>query len=133
VNTNELGFTVNLQPRQGTLAAQVVIDPTNLTLTEEDGKWVGSLQFVAIAGNKDSGQFDDPKTMRVNMKFPPEAHASVMKNGFTINHTFNLKPGYNQFRIAVQDVPSGALGSLVMTSRNAAGAPPATGSPRLPQ
>src|SRR5581483_3928020 len=57
VNTNELGFTVNLQPKPGAVAAQVVIDPTNLTLTEQDGKWVGSIQFVAIAGNKESNQF----------------------------------------------------------------------------
>jgi len=129
-HTDEVGFTVNLQPKQGAITAQVVIDPTNLTLTEQDGKWVGSLQFIAAAGNVEKGIFDEPKKTIVNMRFPPEAHASILKNGFTINHTFYLKPDTNQFRIAVQDVPSGALGSMVITNRR----PPAptTGSPRLP-
>jgi VWFA-related protein len=129
-NTNEIGFTVNMQPKPGAITAQVVIDPANITLTEQEGKWVGSLQFIAASGNVEKGQFDEPKTMVVNMKFPPEAHASVLKNGFTINHTFNLKPDTDQFRIAVKDVPSGALGSLVITSHRATA--PATGSPRLP-
>src|SRR5262249_14434691 len=123
--TEEVGFTVSMQPKAGAGLAQVVIDPNNLTLTEQDGKWVGSLQFISAAGNVEKGMFDEPKKMVVNMKFPPDAHASVLKNGFTINHTFNLKPDTDQFRIAVQDVPSGAIGSLVITSRRASA--PATG------
>ena len=131
VNTTELGFTVNMDAKQpGVVLAQVVIDPANITLTEEDGKWVGSLHFVAISGNVESGQFDDPKTLIVNMKFPPEAHAAVLQKGFTLHHTFHIKPDTNQFRFAMEDMPSGALGSLVLTTRRAA--PPATGSPRIP-
>jgi hypothetical protein len=129
VNTNELGFTVKLDTRPGAVVAQVVIDPANITLTEQDGKWVGSLHFAAISGNVEKGQFDDPKTMVVNMKFPPEAHAAVLQHGFTINHTFNLNADTDQFRFAVEDMPSGALGSLVLTTHRTA---PATGSPRLP-
>lgn len=130
VNTNEVGFTVNLQPKENAVVAQVVIDPANITLTEQEGKWVGSMQFVAISGNLEKGTFDEPKTMVVNMKFPPEAHDLILKKGFTINHTFNLRPDTDQFRIALQDVPSGALGSLVISSRRTT---PATGSPRLPE
>jgi hypothetical protein len=70
--------------------------------------------------------------MTVQLNFPNEAHDAVLKKGFTISHTFNLKPDTNQFRIAVQDMPSGSLGSLVLSMRNRAAAP-ATGSPRLPQ
>ncbi len=137
VNLNEVGFTVQLAPKDADLIAKIVIDPSNITLHEEDGKWVGSLQFEAIGGNVESGMFDTPRPMIVNMKFPPEAHDSVLKNGFTISHTFHLKPDTDQFRIAIQDVPSGALGSLVLTTRHAAPAQtapaaPATGSPRLP-
>jgi hypothetical protein len=134
--TNEVGFTVKLAPKNDAVVATVVIDPNNITFTQQDGKWVGSLQFVAVGGNVEKGQFDEPKTMLVNLKFPPEAHDSVMKNGFTINHTFYLKPETDQFRIAVQDVPSGNLGSLVLSGHRATPAPaaaPATGSPRLPQ
>lgn len=130
VNTSELGFTVNLQPKESAVTAQVVIDPANITLTEQEGKWVGSMQFVAIGGNWEKGTFDEPKTMIVNMKFPPEAHELILKKGFTINHTFNLRPDTDQFRIAVMDVPSGALGSLVISNRHVA---PASGSPRLPE
>ena len=61
------------------------------------------------------------------MKFPPEAHEAVLKNGFTINHKFYLKPDTDQFRLAIEDMPSGAIGSMVLTLRK-----PATGSPRLP-
>ena len=107
------------------MTAKVVIDPTNITMTEQDGKWVGSLQFLAIGGNVEKGQFDEPKTMIVNMKFPPEAHASVEKNGFTISHKFHVRPDTDQFRVAIQDVPSGAIGSLVLTMHHAAQAPAA--------
>src|ERR1019366_8306096 len=100
--------------------------------TEQDGKWVGSLQFLAIGGNAEKSQLDEPKTMLVNLKFPPDAHESVLKNGFTINHTFYLKPDTNQFRIAIQDVPSGNIGTLVLTL-HPTNQPPATGSPRLPE
>jgi VWFA-related protein len=132
---NEVGFTVQMTPKDSDLVAKVVVDPTNLTLTEQDGKWVGSMNFMAIGGNVESGQFDTPKTMVVNFKLPPEAHETMLKNGFTISHTFRLRADTDQFRIAIQDVPSGAIGSLVLTTRHAAPAPaaPATGSPRLPQ
>lgn len=131
VNLNEVGFTVQMMPKDNDLIAKVVIDPDNITLTEQDGKWVGSMQFEAIGGNLESGKFDDPKTMLVNFKLPPEAHDTILKNGFTISHTFHMQPDTDQFRIAIQDVPSGAIGSLVLTSRKAQA--PATGSPRLPQ
>ena len=134
VSLNEIGFTVNLQPGQDSITAKIVIDPAHITLTQEDGKWVGSLQFLAISGNVEKGTFDEPKTMTVNMKFPPEAHDSILKNGFTINHKFNTRPDTDQFRIAIEDMPSGAIGSIILTShRNAAPAVPATGSPRLQQ
>ena len=131
VNSNDLGFTVQLLPKSPTqLVAQVVIDPTNITFTQEDGKWIGSLQFSAISGNLERQDFDAAKLMTVKLNFPPEAHDTVMKKGFTISHTFNVRPDTDQYRIAVQDVPSGSLGSMVLTTRRAA---PATGSPRLPQ
>jgi VWFA-related protein len=128
---NEIGFTVNLQPAADSITAKVVIDPSNITLTQQDGKWVGSLQFAAISGNVEKGTFEEPKTMIVNMKFPPEAHDSILKNGFTINHKFNTRPDTDQFRIAIQDVPSGALGSIILTTHRAQDTP-ASGSPRLP-
>jgi VWFA-related protein len=132
VKTDEIGFTVNLQAKPpAAVTAQVVIDPSNITMTEQDGKWVGSIKFIAIGGNVENGKFDEPKTMVVNMKFPAEAHKAVLEKGFTINHTFNLQPDTDQFRFAIMDVPSGALGSLVVTSHRAQA--PATGSPRLPQ
>ena len=132
VTSDELGFTVNLAPTSAAaVLAKVVIDPSNITFTEQDGKWIGSIQFLAIGGNVEKGEFDDPKVMLVNLKFPPEAHDSVMKNGFTINHTFHVRPDTDQFRFAVEDVPSGAVGSLIVTSHRTT-APPATGSPRLP-
>ncbi|HEY3839141.1 MAG TPA: hypothetical protein VGL72_21350, partial [Bryobacteraceae bacterium] len=132
VKTDELGFTVNLQAKPpAAVTAQVVIDPTNITLTEQEGKWVGSLKFIAISGNVENGKFDEPKTTLVNMKFPPEVHKAILEKGLTINHTFNLQPDTNQFRFAIMDVPSGALGSLVITSRKQPA--PATGSPRVPQ
>jgi VWFA-related protein len=132
-NLNEVGFTVQLIPGQGSVTAKVVVDPGNITMTEKDGKWEGSVQFLAIGGNMEKGQYDEAKTMIVNLKFPPEAHESVLKNGFTINHKFNLKPDTDQFRVAIEDMPTGAIGSLVLTVRRPASAPaPATGSPRLP-
>ena len=126
-NLNEVGFTVQLIPGEDSVTAKVVMDPNNITMTEQDGKWVGSVQFLAIGGNVEKGQFDESKTMMVNMKFPPEAHEAVLKNGFTINHKFYLKPDTDQFRLAIEDMPSGAIGSMVLTLRK-----PATGSPRLP-
>jgi VWFA-related protein len=135
VKLDEIGFTVQLTPKDADLVAKVVIDPSNLTLTEEDGRWVGQMQFMAIGGNVESGRFDEPKTMMVNFKLPPDAHETMLKNGFTISHTFRLRPDTDQFRFAIQDVPSGAIGSMVLTTRHAPQAPaaPATGSPRLPQ
>jgi hypothetical protein len=130
-SSDELGFTVNLQAKPDAVLAKIVVDPGNITLTEQDGKWIGNVQFVAICGNVEKGQFEEPKMMNVNLKFPPEAHEAVLKNGFTINHTFYLKPDTDQFRIAIEDMPSGAIGSLIMTNRRAVSAP-ATGSPRLP-
>ena len=45
------------------MTAKVVIDPNNITMTEQDGIWVGSMQFLAIGGNVEKGQFDESKTM----------------------------------------------------------------------
>lgn len=132
VMANEIGFTVHVEPKAAAIVAQIVVDPRNLTLTEQDGKWVGQLQFYAVSGNATTGQFTG-KPMTVNLKFPPEAHETVLKSGLKINHTFNIEPGTNQFRIAMQDVPSGAIGSLIVSSRPAPAQVPATGSPRVAQ
>ncbi len=128
----DLGFTVQMQPKPNAIVASVVIDPKNITFTQQDGKWVGSIKFLAVEGNAEKHQFDG-KPLLVKLNFPPEAHEAVMKKGFTINHTFNISPDTDQFRIAIEDVPSGAIGSLIMTRhvRSPAAAPP-TGSPRIP-
>lgn len=131
INTTEVGFTVQLAPKENAILAQIVIDPKDITMTQENGVWVGKLQFLAVGGNVEKAAFDG-KPLLINLKFPPEAHDAVMKKGLTINHTFNLRPDTDQFRIAIQDVPSGAIGSLVMT-RKLPNQAPATGSPRLPQ
>ncbi len=130
-NLNEVGFTVQLMPKESEVAAKVVIDPANLTLTEQDGKWVGAVQFLALGGNAEKGQFDAEKVTIANIKFSPEVHAAVLKDGLTITHTFHVKPDTDQFRFAVEDVPTGAIGSLVLTTRRAVSAPP-SGSPRVP-
>jgi VWFA-related protein len=132
IPATELGFTVKMLPGNNGLMAQVVIDPKDISMTQEDGKWVGKLEFLALQGNIEKNSFDG-KPLTVNLKFPPEAHDAVLKKGLTINHTFNLQPDTNQFRIAIKDVPSGAIGSLVISRRVPASvAPAATGSPRLP-
>jgi len=131
-NLSEVGFTVQLFPKDSDLAAKVVIDPGSITLTEQDGKWVGTVQFLAVGGNAEKGQFDAEKVTIANIKFSPEIHAAVLKDGLTITHTFHMKPDTNQFRFAVQDVPSGGIGSLVLTIRPRQAPAPVTGSPRLP-
>jgi VWFA-related protein len=131
-NLNEVGFTVQLTPKDNDVAAKVVIDPGYITMTEQDGKWVGTVQFLAVGGNVEKSQFDDQKVTIANIKFTPEVHEAVLKSGLTITHTFHMKPDTNQFRFAIQDVPSGGIGSLVLTLRRGMQAP-ATGSPRLPE
>ena len=123
VNLDELGFTVQLTPRDTDLVAKVVIDPNGITMTQQDDNWVGTLQFEAIGGSTENGQFDDPRPLLIKMNLEPAAHETVLQNGFTITHTFHVTPATNQFRIAVQDVPSGAIGSLVLTIRHPPQAP----------
>jgi VWFA-related protein len=106
-----VGLTVSLKPAAGGYDSSVVVDPHNITLAEKDGKWVGALDLLIIRGATGTPAFSG-KPIRVNLRFTPETKDRVMEQGLTLKQPVAMPAGTNEIRIAVQDIPTGTVGTV---------------------
>jgi hypothetical protein len=89
------------------------VDPTSITLERAADNWEGSLDVVVAQSSPDGSVVRSvDKTMTLRMT--AERHAQIMKEGFSINATFAMRPDVARLTVVVRDGPTGSMGTLVV-------------------
>jgi hypothetical protein len=115
--SSDIGLSVTLTRQNDQLEAIVNIQTSDLALELKDGKWSDQVEYLAVAGDPATGVFRGKPTI-LNLGITQEGYEAALKTGIRLKSTFSLTPDANQFRIAVRDTSSGAVGSLIF-NRNA--------------
>jgi VWFA-related protein len=100
-----VGFTVHLDPVEDGYKASVIIDPHNITLEPQDGKWTGSLQFIVVVGKA-----EQLTTMPLN--FTEAMFRQIQDQGLHFSARVKTPPGTTGFSLGFRDLPSGMVGTL---------------------
>lgn len=103
VNLAGVGFTVHLEQVEGGYKASAVIDPR--AFRAEDGKWVGSIEFMALVGKVE-------QLMSIPMHFDEAVYRNIQNQGLHCSARVKTQPGVTAFTLGFRDVPSGAVGTL---------------------
>jgi VWFA-related protein len=100
-----IGFTVHLDPVEGGYKASITIDPRNITMESKDGKWMGSLQFLAVVG-----KVEQLTTIPLNLS--PATYQQVQAKGLMLSMRVKTPQGTTGFSLGLRDIPSGMVGTL---------------------
>jgi VWFA-related protein len=87
------------------------VDIRGLHLAEEDGREVGTLQFLLVAMQRDTGEYFR-YDQKVDLKLLPETRARLARTWLPIVRDFELSPGRYRAKIVVQDKTTGRLGTV---------------------
>ncbi len=100
-----IGFTVHLSPTEGGYMASVTIDPRNITLEPQDGKWTGSLQFLVMVGKVE-------QLSTIPLSFSGAMYSQIQDKGLVLGARVKTPAGTSGFSLGFRDVPSGMVGTL---------------------
>jgi VWFA-related protein len=87
------------------------VDLSGLRFAEEDGREVGTLQFLLVAIQRDTGEYSR-YDQKVDLKLLPETRERLARTWLPIVRDFELGPGRYRTKIVVQDKTTGRLGTV---------------------
>jgi len=112
IDATRLGLTVRAVPVGNALELELRLDPQDITLQQQDGKWVGALDkmIVQLAPGEKNLQ---GVSHVVNLQMNEATYQQMKQRGaLVLTDRLEVVPGATLLRILVRDVPSGALGSV---------------------
>jgi VWFA-related protein len=110
-NVSEIGLNVKISPVAGGVHLDVHIDPTDILLREQGGKFAGGLVFF-VSDRSASAPLGDPKVTPLAMDLTKEQHDTIMKDGVPIAQDHPLSDAVQFVRLMVLDQNTNAVGSL---------------------
>jgi VWFA-related protein len=115
VEATGIAVTVGLRPLNPVHADEfevtIIADPQRLTFHQENGRWVGSFDFVA-------GQYSDQESMvrgvdkALKTELKEKTYEKVRREGLSLTFPLSIEPGATELRVAACDNTSGAVGSV---------------------
>jgi VWFA-related protein len=90
----------------------VQADGRDLTFTEKDGRFDGSLDMAVIAVDEAAGKSRGGLNHVLNMPLTPTTYQQVVRYGLRITSRLDLPPGRYQLRIGMVDSVSNRTGSV---------------------
>jgi VWFA-related protein len=105
INLAGIGFSVHLDPVDGGYKASLTIDPRNITLELKDGKWTGSLQFLAQVGTVQ-------QLTTIPLSFDEALFRQIQNMGLILGARVKTPPGTTGFSLGLRDMPSGVIGTV---------------------
>jgi VWFA-related protein len=90
----------------------VDVDIRNIGLEEKEGQSTGTLEFLLVAANRETGQFFR-QDQKVDLKLPPAARERITRTWLPIVREFELGTGRYQAKIVVRDKATGRIGTVV--------------------
>jgi hypothetical protein len=121
LEATSLGLTVtHKMAANGEVMLTIAIDPSGLSLQQQDGRWVGQLE-VAIGQRLADRRLKSSAHMTVPVNVPDSVIADLFKSGLTLSRTFALDPAAGLVVVGVRDLMSGAIGTVRIDARKLAG------------
>ena len=90
---------------EGGYKMSATIDPHNITLEPQDGKWAGSMQFMVVVGKAE-------QLTTVPLNFTDTIFRRVQDQGLQFSARVKTPPGTKGFSVGFRDIPSGLVGTL---------------------
>jgi VWFA-related protein len=98
--------------RDASVNLVVQADGRDLSFTEKDGKFDGSLDMAVIAVDESAGKSRGGLNHVLSMPLTPPTYQQVVQNGLRITSRMDLPPGRYQLRIGMVDTTSKRTGSV---------------------
>ncbi len=115
VMTTGLGLNLGLAAESGGFLGTVEVDPRDLQLKQQDGKWTGTLEVQIVIGHA-SDRRPGAKTTVLNLNLTEPAYQEALLHGFLLKTHIQMLPGNDEVRIGVRDANSGAIGTLYLSA-----------------
>ncbi len=88
------------------------VDVRSLAFVEEEGRSNGTLQFLMVATNRETGEFFR-YDQKVDLKLTPDIRDQINRTWLPIVREFELVTGRYQAKIVVRDKATGRMGTVV--------------------
>lgn len=96
-----------------TLKLAIDIDPRDVSLVHEHGRWTGGLDLMLVQQSAD-GTVVSRRAQAFDLRFSPEEYDRLQRNGLVIDHAAEVHANAQRLRIVVHDSRSGAFGSVTV-------------------
>jgi hypothetical protein len=106
-----IGFNVHLDPVEGGYKAAMTIDPRDITLQFQDGKYTGALQFMVLVGKL-------VQLTTIPLNFSEAMFQQIPANGLVLSARVMTPPGTTGFSLGFRDMVSGMVGTLRVPLQN---------------
>ena len=87
------------------------VDIRDLAFREEGGLATGTLEYLMVAGNRDTGEFSR-HDQKMELKLPPATRERIQRTWLPIVREFELATGRYQAKIVVRDKATGRIGTV---------------------
>jgi VWFA-related protein len=115
LESTSVGLTVHAEeiPNGATksLKLRLDIDPHDINLVWQDGRWVGTLDFL-FSQRDIEGAVVSGLSQNLAMRLTSETHERLEANGITFNATIKIDPYVHVLRVVVRDARSGSIGTV---------------------
>lgn len=111
-----IGLRVKVSPSAKGLQLAMRIDPTDMLLREQGGKFTGAVTFL-LSDLGESGPLGDPTVNSFNLDLSKEQLDKVMKEGIPISQEHAISDAVKRVRLIVMDTNTNAVGSLTFPAR----------------
>jgi hypothetical protein len=110
----EIGLTARISPLGDGKAGvhlDIHIDPADLLLREQGGKYSGAL-YCLISDRSATGPLGEPTVQELHPELTAEQYKSVFKDGLPLPEDHPTNPAAQQVRVIVLDQNTNAVGSV---------------------
>jgi VWFA-related protein len=112
IDASRLGLTVRALPAGNALELELAIDPRDLALRQQDGKWVGALDLMLVQLSADARNLKGVSHV-VNLQLNPETYRVAReRQAVVLTERLGIVSGATLLRVLARDASSGALGSV---------------------
>jgi hypothetical protein len=114
-NLQAIGLRATVTPgaKPDTVRIQLRIDPSNLAIVQQNGRYAGQLAAL-YAGVTAEGPKQLSKPESLTLDWTAQQYESVFKDGLTVAEELPVPAGVHQVRIVVVDTKANQVGSLTV-------------------
>lgn len=115
-----VGVTLQIQASKAGgsgLDLAIRVEPSSISLRQQDGRWNGKLQVVLAQLDRD-GRQRDAVTDTLDLSLQEATYQRIVREGLTHRRTIEPSPGATRLRVVVQDGALGAVGSVTVAFRD---------------